>query len=74
MEGKRLYKDIIYFMLAKELPGCVIGSMVTIIDADGRECLKCNGIEMDISLAKNIPIGLFLFILMSTKQFVNRIL
>ncbi len=62
-----LYPNVAYFTLAKEMPSAKIGTMVTIIYADGRECLfisetsedgRCaigNGIQLDIGLAKRYP-------------------
>ena len=55
MKGKELYPNIVYFELAKEMPLCEIGSRVSICDADGRECLSINGIEMPIDLAIKAP-------------------
>ena len=55
MKGEELYPNIVYFELAKEMPLCKIGSQVTICDADGRECLWVNGIEMPIDLAIQAP-------------------
>lgn len=39
MTGAYLYPNIEYFTLTKEMPGCPIGSVVGINDADGRENL-----------------------------------
>lgn len=55
MEGKFLYPNIAYFTLQKELPSCNVGDVVTIVDADGRECLTVNGIEMPIDIAQKHP-------------------
>jgi hypothetical protein len=55
MEGKRLYPSIAYFELAKEIPLSPIGSKVIICDADGRECLVVNGIELPIDTAIKEP-------------------
>ena len=66
MHGKILYPNIAYFTLAKELPSAKIGTMVTIIDADGREhlyipemsedaCAIGDGIQLDIGFAKRYP-------------------
>jgi hypothetical protein len=58
MEGKRLYPDYAYFELAKELPSAPVGTTVTIIDADGRECLVVHGelfIELNINMANEYP-------------------
>jgi len=63
------YPGIQYFTLLKPMPGADIGSTVTIISADGRECLIIHGspevagecmvrnvsIEMHIDMAKDYP-------------------
>lgn len=55
MIAKVLYPDIVWFRLLKELPGVEAGEMVTIIDADGRECLIVKGIQLSIYLAQECP-------------------
>jgi hypothetical protein len=55
MYGSILYPNTSHLLLEKELPGCNIGDVVTIIDADGRECLKINDIEMPIDCAMKHP-------------------
>jgi len=55
MIGRDLYPDVVWFRLLKDLPGVEAGETVTIIDADGRECLIVRGIEMSIYLAKECP-------------------
>jgi len=55
MTGKELYPNVHHFRLSKELPGCKIGDTVNIYDADGRECLSINGIEMTIDYAQKNP-------------------
>ena len=55
MESEKLYTNIAYFELAKEMPLSPIGSQVIICDADGRECLIVNGIEMPIDTAMKEP-------------------
>ena|ERR1035437_11019284 len=55
MTGKELYPNVHHFKLSKELPGCQIGDTVSICDADGRENLSINGIEMPIDYAQKNP-------------------
>jgi len=55
MTGKELYPNVHHFRLNKELPGCKIGDMVLICNADGRENLSINGIEMSIDCAQKNP-------------------
>lgn len=55
MKAKELYPNIAFFLTLKELPNCPVGSMVTISDADGRECLWCNSIQMPLDTAKLAP-------------------
>ena len=55
MEGKRLYPNIVYFELAKEMPLCPIGSQVIIWYEDDSECLMVNGIKMPIDTAIKHP-------------------
>jgi len=55
MLGEYYYPEIQYFQLTKDIPSAEAGDIVTIIDADGRECLLINRIEMPIETAKNHP-------------------
>ncbi len=50
-----LYPNIAYFRLAKPMPLCPIGSTVFIRDADGRQHLRCNDIELPFDTAINEP-------------------
>ncbi len=49
------YQNIVYFKLAKPMPLCPIGSEVFIHDADGRQHLRCNGIELPFDTAIKEP-------------------
>lgn len=49
------YTGIEYFTLAKPLPGAEVGSTVSIMTADGRECLKVGEIELPIATAQEHP-------------------
>lgn len=55
MKAKTLYPNIAFFLTLKELPNCPVGSMVVICDADGRECLWCNSIQMPLDTVKLAP-------------------
>ncbi len=67
MEGERLYPNIAYFKLAKEMPSAKVGTEVIISDADGNEnliihemsedglCAFGEGIKLDIGFAKRYP-------------------
>ena len=56
MEGKRLYPNIVYFELAKEMPLSPIGSQVDFFrDVGDMEYLFVNGIEMPIDTAIKQP-------------------
>jgi hypothetical protein len=52
MESEKLYPNIVYFELAKEMPLSPIGSQVMFSrDVGGMEYLMVNGIEMPIDTA-----------------------
>ena len=55
MYGSHLYPNTHHFTLTKELPGCQIDDIVTIIDADGREALNVGNITMPIDYAIKHP-------------------
>ena len=56
MESKRLYPNIVYFELAKEMPLSPIGSQVDFFrDVGDMEYLFVNGIEMPIDTAIKQP-------------------
>jgi len=55
MNAPLLYPGIDYFTLAKEIPSGKVGDVVTIIDADGRECLFINQVEFALDYAKKYP-------------------
>lgn len=55
MKGELFYPNIKYFELAKAMPLCPVGSIVSICDADGREALFVNDIHLPIETALKEP-------------------
>lgn len=55
MKAKELYPDIYFFVTLKELPLCPVGSIVSICDVEGCECLYINGIEFPLNMAQLCP-------------------
>lgn len=55
MYGELLYPGVRYFVLLQPMPGLPVDSLVSICDADGRECLFAAGVEMDIETAGRHP-------------------
>ena len=55
MKAKELYPDILFFITLKELPLCPVGSVVSICDVEGCECLYVNGIEFPLNTAQLCP-------------------
>jgi hypothetical protein len=49
------YPGVLYFRLAKEMPLCPVGTVVNICEADGREKLYVDSIEMPIDIALRSP-------------------
>lgn len=55
MHYYNIMDKIFYYILKKELPSAKIGDAVHICDAEGRECLYINDIELPFDFPEKYP-------------------